>query len=79
MTNETYEKAEKIQKKLRDLDTLHYIACKPYKEFFFTKKFLWMSTYDKEKVCLCDDGLNELILEYCNKRRQELREELKLL
>ena len=79
MTNETYEKAEKIQKKLKDLKTLHYIACQPCKEFFFTKKFLWMSAYEKEQVCLCDDELNKLILEYCNKRRQELEEELKLL
>lgn len=29
MTNEAYERAEEIQKKLKDLDRLHYIACKP--------------------------------------------------
>lgn len=79
MTNETYKKAEKIQKKLKDLNTLYYIACKPFKRYFLTKKFLWLSTYDRDEVCLSDEGLTEVIREYCNKRIKELSEELESL
>lgn len=79
MTNETYKRAEEIQKKLKDLDTLHYIACKPFKKYFLKKEFLCVSTYDKDAVCICDEGLTEVIREYCNKRIQELREELSSL
>lgn len=79
MTNETYKKAEGIQQKLRDLDKLHYIACKPYKRYFITLKSFFISTYDRDEVFLCDEGLTEIIREYCNKRMQELREELKSL
>lgn len=79
MTNETYKKAEEIQKKLKDLDKLHYIACKPYKRYFTTLKSFFVSTYDRDEVCLCDEGLTEVIREYCDKRIQELKEELKSL
>ena len=79
MTNETYKKAEEIQKKLQNLDKLYYIACKPSIKFFLKKKLLWMTSYDDDRVCLCDEGLSEVIREYCNKRTQELREELKTL
>lgn len=79
MTDKTYKKAEEIQKRLEDLNTLHYIACQPYKKYSLTKKFLWISTYGKDAVCLCDEGLTELIREYCNKRIRELREELESL
>lgn len=76
MTNESYKRAEEIQKKLKDLDKLHYIACKPYKRYFITLKSFFVSTYERDEVCLCDEGLTEVIKEYCNKRIQELKEEL---
>ena len=79
MTDKTYKRAEEIQKELKDFNTLHYIACKPYKKYWLTKKFLWLSTYEGDSVCLCDEGLSELIREYCNKRIRELREELESL
>ena len=79
MTNETYKKAEEIQKKLKDLNKLRYIACEPYKRYFITLKSFFVSTYKIAAVCLCDEGLTEVIREYCNKRIQELREELNSL
>lgn len=79
MTNEAYERAEVIQKKLKDLNKLHYIACKPYKRYWITFKSFFLSTYDKDEVWLCDDGLTEVIREYCNKRIRELRKELESL
>ena len=79
MTNETYKKAEEIQKKLENLNKLHYIACKPYKRYWITFKSFFVSTYERDEVWLCDEGLTEVIREYCNKRIQELREELNSL
>lgn len=79
MTNETYAKVKEIQDKLDNLSKLRYIACQPYKRYFLTKKSLWISTYKQDKVCLCDGGLTEVIREYCDKRINELREELKSL
>jgi hypothetical protein len=79
MTNETYEKAKEIQKKIDDFRNLRYLATQGYKRFFLTKKFLWVSSYDKTSVCLCDEGLNNLIREYCDERIKELKEELKSL
>ena len=76
MTNKAYQRAEEIQKQIKDLNTLYYIACKPYQKFFLTKKLLWVSTYDKEYVSVCDEGLNKMIREYCEKRIKELREEM---
>jgi hypothetical protein len=79
MTDETYMRAEEIQNKLKNLSNLHYIACKPYKNYFLKKNFLCISTYDKNSVCICDEGLTEVIREYCSKRMQELRKELESL
>lgn len=79
MTNETYKRAEEIQKKLADLNKLHYIACTPYKRYWITFKSFFISTYDKNEVWLCDDDLTKVIREYCNKRIRELKEELNSL
>lgn len=79
MTNETYKKAEEIQKKLKDLNKLHKIACRSYMRYFIIRKFLFISNYDRDEVVLSDEGLTEIIKEYCDKRIQELKEELKSL
>lgn len=79
MTNETYKKAEEIQTKLEDLNKLHYIACTPCKRYWITFKSFFISTYNKDAVWLCDDGLTEVIREYCNRRIRELKEELNSL
>jgi ATP-dependent Lon protease len=79
MTDKNYQRATEIQKQIKDLNDLHYIACKPFKKFFLIKKFLWASTYDGDAVSLCDEGLTEIIREYCNRRIRELRKELETL
>lgn len=79
MTNDVYVKAEEIQKKIKEFEELRYITTKPYKKYGLIKKFLWISDYDKQEVCLCDKGLTELIRDYCDKRIRKLREELAAL
>lgn len=79
MTDKIYQRAEEIQKQIKDFKILHYIACKPYKRFFLTKKFLWVSTYDRCDVSICDEGLTKVIREYSEARIKELREELESL
>lgn len=79
MTDQTYKKAKEIQEKLKELNTLYYIACQPCKTYFLTKTFLWVTIYDKDEACLCDEGLTEVIREYCDKKIKELREELESL
>lgn len=79
MTNVTYEKVKKIQEEIDKFETLHYITTKPYKRYGLVRKFLWISSYDKREIYLCDKGLTELIRGYCVKRISELREELEAL
>ena len=79
MTSVTYTKAKMIQDRIDKLRELRYIATKSYKRFGLVKKFLWMSDYDKREVYLCDDGLTELVRDYCDKRINELKEELEAL
>ena len=79
MTNETYNKAKEIQMKIDEFEALRSIATKHYKRYFYKTTIFGMSTYDRAEVCLCDNGLTEVILEYCNKRLQELRDELAAL
>ena len=79
MTNETYEKAKDIQKKIDDFRNLRYLAIEGYKRFFLIKKFLGISSYDETSVCLCDEGLNNLIREYCDEQIKKLKEELESL
>lgn len=77
MTKQTYEKARRIQRDIKDLYTLRNIACYPYINFSWVKKFLWMSA--DGKVALCDDGLKDVIKKYCDERIKELKEELEAL
>jgi hypothetical protein len=79
MTNDVYEKATEIQKQLDRFKTLRYMANKPFKRYFYKTTIFGMSTYDRSEVCLCDDGLTEVIREYCDKRIKELQDELEAL
>lgn len=79
MTNEALERARQIKDKIDDLSYLHYIATRSYKKFFLTKKFLWMGNREQDNIVLCDDGLTRVIVDYCNNRISELREELESL
>lgn len=81
MTNETYIKATEILQQIKHFEKLKFIASRStgrYKRFHFGDS-LFMSSYDRKQVCLCDDGLTEVILEYCEKRIKELKEELESL
>lgn len=79
MTREAYVKAEDIYKKIDNFRKLRRLANEPYKRFRLSKKFLWISDYNKVDAVLCDKGLAMLIEEYCNKRIAELQEKLKAL
>ena len=80
MDDKTYKKATEIKRRIEDLETLRRIAYDSYKTFsLFKKNYLHLSGYIKDKVVLCDDELSKLISAYCDKRIDELREELKLL
>lgn len=79
MTNDAYVKASDICKKIENFKELSYIANKPYKRFGLSKKSFWISNYDRTEVVLCDEGLAELIKEYCDKQILELQQELKKL
>lgn len=80
MTNETYNKAQKIQDQIADFEKLHLIVAKPFQRYFLTTpKKLGISSYKGDSVTVCEDGLTNLIREYCDKRLQELRDELAAL
>lgn len=79
MTGEVLGRANKIQEDIENLVRLRYMASKSYKRFKLVKKMLWMSDYEEIQVVVCDEGLTNLIKEYCDKRIKELHEELKQL
>lgn len=77
MTNETYKEAEKIQSKLKDLRNLRRLICKPY--ICFAKEHIFLCDCDRKEMCLCDEDLNEVVRDYCDKRIKELQVELETL
>lgn len=80
MTNETYNTAQKIQKQIAEFVKLRLIVAKPFQRYFLVKpKKLGISSYNGDSVTICEDGLTNLILEYCDKRIKELRDELAAL
>lgn len=80
MTNETYNKAQKIQKQIAEFEQLNLITCYPYQRYFLVKpKKLAISNYNQDSVVLCDEGLVEVIRDYSSKRIKELRDELAAL
>lgn len=79
MDHDTFVKAENIYKEIKDLKNLRILADKVYKRFGLSKKVFWMSGWDQREVVVCNEGLAEVIEEYCNKRIAELEEELKTL
>ncbi len=79
MTHDVFVKADDIYKKIEDFKKLKRIANRPYKRFKLSSNLLWIYNYEKTEAVVCDKGLTELIEEYCNKRIEELQEELKKL
>lgn len=79
MNHDTFVKAKNIYKKIEDLQNLRGLAGEAYKRFGLSKKVFWMHDRSKTEVALCDEGLAQVIEEYCNKRIAELEEELKRL
>lgn len=79
MTYDSYVKADSIYTQIKNLRKLRRIANEPYRRFILSKKFLWISTYKEDETVSCDKGLAKLIEEYCDKRINELEEELQKL
>lgn len=76
MTHDVFVKADDIYKNIERLRNLRRIANKPYKRFKLSKKFLWITNYDRTEAVVCDEGLTKLIENYCDERIKELQEEL---
>lgn len=79
MTRDVFVKADDIYKRIDNFKKLRRLANESYKRFRLSKKFLWISSYEKTEAVLCDKELTKLIEEYCNKRIVGLQEELKAL
>ena len=79
MTRDVFVKADDIYKRIDDFRKLRRLANEPYKRFRLSRKFLWISDYEKTEAVLCDKELTKLIEEYCGKRIVELQEELNRL
>lgn len=79
MTDKTYIKAEEIFNQLKDLKNLRHITFEPHKRFCLRQKFLYIADFDETELCLCDEGLNNVIRDYCDKRIKELEDELESL
>ena len=78
MTDKIYKRATEIQRKIEDLYTIRRIAFQPFIRFYLIKKFLWISD-DVNKVSICDKGLKDVIVKYCDERIEELKKELEAL
>lgn len=79
MTIVAYKKAEKIHDELNRYRKLRRICYGTYKKYILAKKFLWLSTYQEDEIALCDKELSELIVEYCDKKINELEKQLEVL
>ena len=79
MTKNNYDRATEIHKQIKDIKELRDLCPLPYKKFTLIKSFLWMGNYNNRTMSICDDGLTEVIREYCDKRIKELQDELEAL
>ena len=79
MTKDKYDRATEIHKQIKDFQGLRDLCIFPYKRFTLTKRTLWMGTYNNNTLAICDEGLTEVIRDYCDKRIQELEDELEAL
>ena len=79
MTKDDYIKASEIHEKIKEFQKLRDIACRFWKRYFYKTTVFGISSYDRSEVCICDEGLTEVIRDYCDKRIQELEDELDAL
>lgn len=71
-----YRKVKKLYVELEKYRKLRNICDCTHKKYVLTKKFLWLSTYNKDEVVLCDSELTNIIREYCDKKISKLERRL---
>jgi hypothetical protein len=74
------EKANKLKKQIDTLYDLKRACCKTYLKVFpaKVKKGNMVFRLDND-ILIADEGLNEVISTYCNKRIEDLKKELEAL
>lgn len=76
MTDKNLERANQITK---DISVLQDIRRATFKPYMFFRRWNGMVIEDDRRFSICDEGLNKVIEEYCDKRIKELRTELEAL
>ena len=80
MTYSDLELANEIKRKISKLQDLRRATFKPYLHFLpFKIRWSGICVQDDNGIVICDEGLNKLIEEYCDKRIAELQAELETL
>ena len=80
MTYSDLELANKIEKKISALQDLRRAVFKRYLSFLPSRRS-WngVCVQDDNTIIICDEELNKVIKEYCDKRIAELQAELEAL
>lgn len=71
------EKANKINSQIKALQDLRRLCLKPYLRIFPAKRNLIFE--DDHTILIAEEGLNDVILQYCDKRIEELQKEIEEL
>lgn len=80
MKKETIDKANELEAKIGYYDKIAFICTFPYQRFkLFRKKAYICKSDEMSNILITDKELAELIADYCDKKRTELRAELEAL
>ena len=80
MTNKALELANEIKQKISKLQDLRRATFKSYLHFLpFKRSWNGVCVQDDHTIIICDEELNKLIEEYCDRRIEELQTDLEAL
>lgn len=80
MKKETLDKANELEVKIGHYDKIALICAFPYQRFkLFRKKAYICKSDEMSNILITDKELAELITDYCDKKRAELKAELEAL
>lgn len=80
MKKETIDKANELEAQIGRYDKIAFICSFPYQRFRLFKKKAYICKSDEmSNILITDEELAKLIVDYCDKKKAELRAELEAL